>query len=150
MYLGIAESTYFNPARPFPNKNPAYALGPSTTAGGPHIAKNLISATETGSAFSIVVAVVTVSARVGEHYAIRGRRVCGGGDGVVKQHPRGPSLGYCDRRTGHSLTRRRCDETGSTQPTRTLPSGGSVAEWLVCWTQAQKGPGSNRSRDAVG
>ena len=21
--------------------------------------------------------------------------------------------------------------------------GGSVAEWLVCWTQAQKGPGSN-------
>jgi len=28
--------------------------------------------------------------------------------------------------------------------------GGSVAEWLVCWTQALKGPGSNRSRDAVG
>jgi len=28
--------------------------------------------------------------------------------------------------------------------------GGSVAEWLVCWTQVQKGPGSNRSRDAVG
>ena len=27
---------------------------------------------------------------------------------------------------------------------------GSVAEWLSCWTQAQKGPGSNRSRDAVG
>ena len=26
----------------------------------------------------------------------------------------------------------------------------SVAEWLACWTQAQKGPGSNRSRDAVG
>jgi len=25
----------------------------------------------------------------------------------------------------------------------------SVAEWLACWTQAQKGPGSNRSRDAV-
>ena len=30
------------------------------------------------------------------------------------------------------------------------PLGGSVAEWLACWTQAQKGPGSNRSRDAVG
>ena len=29
-------------------------------------------------------------------------------------------------------------------------SCGSVAEWLACWTQAQKGPGSNRSRDAVG
>jgi len=28
--------------------------------------------------------------------------------------------------------------------------GGSVAEWFACWTQAQKGPGSNRSRDAVG
>jgi len=27
--------------------------------------------------------------------------------------------------------------------------GDSVAEWLACWTQAQKGPGSNRSRDAV-
>jgi len=27
--------------------------------------------------------------------------------------------------------------------------GGSVAEWLACWTQAQKGPGSNRSRDSV-
>jgi len=26
----------------------------------------------------------------------------------------------------------------------------SAAEWLACWTQAQKGPGSNRSRDAVG
>jgi len=29
-------------------------------------------------------------------------------------------------------------------------SGGSIAEWLVCWTQAQKDPGTNRSRDAVG
>ena len=28
--------------------------------------------------------------------------------------------------------------------------GDSVAEWLACWTQAQKCPGSNRSRDAVG
>jgi len=28
--------------------------------------------------------------------------------------------------------------------------GGSVAEWLACWTQAQKGPSSNRRRDAVG
>jgi len=27
---------------------------------------------------------------------------------------------------------------------------GSVAEWLACWTQAQKGLGSNRSRDAAG
>jgi len=25
----------------------------------------------------------------------------------------------------------------------------SVAEWLACWTRAQKGPGSNRSRYAV-
>ena len=32
----------------------------------------------------------------------------------------------------------------------TPPSCGSVAKWLACWTQAQKGPGSNRSRDAFG
>jgi len=31
----------------------------------------------------------------------------------------------------------------------TLLQAGSVAEWLACWTRAQKGPGSNRSRDAV-
>ena len=31
-----------------------------------------------------------------------------------------------------------------------VPTGGSVAEWLACWTQVQKGPDSNRSRDAVG
>ena len=38
-------------------------------------------------------------------------------------------------------------------PSLTTPysnEGGSVAEWLACWTQAQKGLGSNRSRDAVG
>ena len=28
--------------------------------------------------------------------------------------------------------------------------GDSVAEWLACWTQAQKGPGSNLSHDAAG
>ena len=28
--------------------------------------------------------------------------------------------------------------------------GGSVAEWLVCWIQVQKGLGSNRSRNADG
>jgi len=30
-----------------------------------------------------------------------------------------------------------------------LPLGGSVAEWLACWT-ALKGLGSNRSRNTVG
>ena len=29
------------------------------------------------------------------------------------------------------------------------PTGGSVADWLACWTQAQKGLGSNRSRDEL-
>jgi len=33
---------------------------------------------------------------------------------------------------------------------RTSEMGGSVAAWLACWTQAHKGLGSNRSRDAVG
>ena len=28
--------------------------------------------------------------------------------------------------------------------------GGLVAEWLACWTRAQKGLDSDRSRDAVG
>jgi len=27
--------------------------------------------------------------------------------------------------------------------------GGSIAEWLAYWTQAQKGPGLNRSRVTV-
>jgi len=31
-----------------------------------------------------------------------------------------------------------------------IGAGCSVVEWLACWTQAQKGPGSNRSRAAVG
>jgi len=31
-----------------------------------------------------------------------------------------------------------------------LREGGWVAEWLACWTLAQKVLGSNRSRDAVG
>jgi len=30
-----------------------------------------------------------------------------------------------------------------------LNQDGSVAEWLACWTQVQKGRGLNRSRDAV-
>ena len=29
-------------------------------------------------------------------------------------------------------------------------TGGSVAEWLACWTQAQMGLGSNRSHNGVG
>ena len=31
-----------------------------------------------------------------------------------------------------------------------VSEGGSVVEWLVCWTQVQKGLDSNRSRDADG
>ena len=34
--------------------------------------------------------------------------------------------------------------------TAALFYGGSVAQGLACWTQAQKGPGSNCSRDAAG
>ena len=36
--------------------------------------------------------------------------------------------------------------SGTTRVTK----GDSIAEWLACWTQAQKGLGSNRSRKAVG
>jgi len=37
-----------------------------------------------------------------------------------------------------------------TENDRATIKGGSVAEWLACWTQAQKGLGSNRSHDDVG
>ena len=40
--------------------------------------------------------------------------------------------------------------SGVTVYGRAITQCGSVAEWLACWTQAQKGPGSNLSRDAVG
>jgi len=39
-----------------------------------------------------------------------------------------------------------CDEKAGLIYVSLLSSGGSVAEWLACWTQAQKGLGSNRSR----
>jgi len=40
--------------------------------------------------------------------------------------------------------------THTATPTRlVMRCAGSLAEWLACWTQAQKGLGSNRSRDAV-
>jgi len=35
--------------------------------------------------------------------------------------------------------------TTTTSTTITTIKGGSVAKWLACWTQAQKGLGSNRS-----
>jgi len=35
-------------------------------------------------------------------------------------------------------------------PKASFTVGGSVAEWLACCTRAQKGVGSNPSRDAVG
>jgi len=34
-------------------------------------------------------------------------------------------------------------------PVVSITWGGSVAEWLACWTQAQKGLCSNRSRNIV-
>ena len=46
------------------------------------------------------------------------------------------------------LQRARADALRIT--TSMLSMGGSVAEWSACWTEAQKGLGSNRSRDAVG
>jgi len=62
-----------------------------------------------------------------------------------------------NRRPGLAIYVRLCFASAfllehAVQPTRRLRlyTGGSVAEWLACWTQAQKGPGSNRSRDAVG
>jgi len=42
-----------------------------------------------------------------------------------------------------------CAFNGPLSWTTQVSQSGSTAEWLACWTQAQKGPGSNRSRDAV-
>jgi len=42
------------------------------------------------------------------------------------------------------------DQVPSVDVSILVPYGGSVAEWLACWTQVQKGLGSNRSRDALG
>jgi len=35
-------------------------------------------------------------------------------------------------------------------PATASPGWLGIAEWLACWTQAQKVPGSYRSRDVVG
>jgi len=56
--------------------------------------------------------------------------------GVGQTTPTGPICTLPDA----DLTTTRCSSL----------EGGSVADWLACWTQAQKGPGSNHSRDAVG
>ena len=45
--------------------------------------------------------------------------------------------------SSRAAVRRPCTVAGFILP------DGSVAEWLACWTQAQKGLGSNRSHDAV-
>ena len=49
--------------------------------------------------------------------------------------------------TGLALRRR--DYSMYTRHRLLVVSSGwlDIAEWLACWTQAQKGPGSNRSRD---
>ena len=59
--------------------------------------------------------------------------------------------------TGHTSSKRTCLEPVCTRrfeiiSFKSVPTclAGSVAKWLVCWTQAQKVVGSNRSSDAVG
>jgi len=58
--------------------------------------------------------------------------------------------GICSSASGYTTNISPGPVTETRFVKRTVPCGGSVAEWLACWTQAQKGPGSNRSRDAVG
>jgi len=50
----------------------------------------------------------------------------------------------------HTISMCDCAYRAQTENDRATIKGGSVAEWLACWTQAQKGLGSNRSRDDVG
>ena len=63
---------------------------------------------------------------------------------VVGRRSRDQGLGLDELLQASQRTQRTC----AVSPLYRI--GGSVAEWLACWTQAQKGPGSNRSRDAVG
>jgi len=55
-----------------------------------------------------------------------------------------------DRRRTFTTTPIPTQEYHDGRHSASVPNPGSVAEWLACWTEAQKGPGSNRSRDAVG
>ena len=50
----------------------------------------------------------------------------------------------------HTISMCDCAYRAQTENDRATIKGGLVAEWLACWTQAQKGLGSNRSRDDVG
>ena len=64
-------------------------------------------------------------------------------------------LGVSDRRSTEAFDTKRLQRSGAHMRATSfiitlIITGGSVAEWLACWTQAQKGPGSNCSRDAVG
>ena len=47
---------------------------------------------------------------------------------------------HSSRRLEHRVAERRLEMASRMKDKR----GGSVAEWLACWTQAQKGLGSNR------
>jgi len=55
-----------------------------------------------------------------------------------------------DRRTDTRPIHRPCSAYCESSVSVELIASCPVAEWLACWTQAQKGLGSNHSRDAVG
>ena len=60
----------------------------------------------------------------------------------------GKQFANCLLSDGHS--RHATHQSDPTTHSRiTAARDAAVAEWLECWTQAQKSLGSNRSRDAV-
>ena len=70
---------------------------------------------------------------------------------LMSLHPKTPSfLASFKSRLVLPVSYRLTQVVLEKRPLNGCSSSGSVAKWLTCWTQAQKGPGSNRSRDAVG
>ena len=76
--------------------------------------------------------------------------LCGLVEGLLAVVGLKMTMGGIRTGTGTERWRESSRYYGFAEHFRLVTEGGSVAEWLACWTQAQKGPGSNRSRDAVG
>jgi len=74
---------------------------------------------------------------------------------IPRAEGRGPPDGAGVKTTSIALIYRQTWKLGACKVAynsrlRLTRKGGSVAEWLACWTQAQQGLGSNRSLYAAG
>jgi len=99
---------------------------------------------------------VTFNQRLHGHYTIT--TACGAGFSATSAPSALFALHSSDVVVAALLCRRCCDVTSVYSHFHAsrcglyicrYHNGGSAAEWLACWTRAQKGLGSNRCRDAV-